>query len=155
MAHPKNEDTGILWILQASSGNGDDPIKGLLRHTIQQVLEEELTAFLNAEPYTRTEERRGYRNGYKPRTLKTRVGQLELMIPKDREGRFQTELFEKYQRNEKALVLAIAEMHVQKFLRGDTPYLPKEDPAICLQRDLFDIAIEAVKQDTMLVGIPL
>ena len=113
MAHPKKEDSGILEILQASSVNGDDPVKGLLRHTIQQVLEEELTAFLQAEPYTRTEERRGYRNGYKPRTLKTRVGQLELMIPKDREGRFQTELFEKYQRNEKALVLAVAEMYVQ------------------------------------------
>ena len=113
MAHPKKEDSGILEILQASSVNGDDPVKGLLRHTIQQVLEEELTAFLQAEPYTRTEGRRGYRNGYKPRTLKTRVGQLELLVPKDREGRFQTELFEKYQRNEKALVLAVAEMYVQ------------------------------------------
>ena len=113
MAHLKKEDIGKLGILQASSGNGDDPFKALLRHTIQQVLEEELTAFLNAEPYTRTEERRGYRNGYKPRTLKTRVGRLDLMVPKDREGRFQTELFEKYQRNEKALVLAIIEMYVQ------------------------------------------
>ncbi len=113
MAHLKKEDTGILGILQASSGNGDDPLKALLRHTIQQVLEEELTSFLKAEPYTRTESRRGYRNGYKPRTLNTRVGRLELMVPKDREGRFQTELFEKYQRNEKALVLAIIEMYVQ------------------------------------------
>ena len=113
MAHLKKEDTGILGILQESSGNGDDPLKALLRHTIQQVLEEELTAFLKAEPYTRTEERRGYRNGYKPRTLKTRVGRLDLMVPKDREGLFQTELFEKYQRNEKALVLAIIEMYVQ------------------------------------------
>ena len=113
MAHLKREDTDILGILQASSGNGDDPLKALLKHTIQQVFEEELTVFLNAEPYTRTEERRGYRNGYKPRTLKTRVGRLDLMVPKDREGRFQTELFEKYQRNEKALVLAIIEMYVQ------------------------------------------
>ena len=113
MAHLKMKDIGILGILQASSGNGDDPLKALLRHTIQQLLEEELTAFLNAEPYTRTAERRGYRNGYKPRTLKTRVGRLDLMVPKDREGLFQTELFEKYQRNEKALVLAIIEMYVQ------------------------------------------
>jgi len=113
MAHPGTEDIGLLEILQASSGNGGDPLKALLRHTIQQVLEEELTSFLNAEPYTRTEERRGYRNGYKPRTLKTRVGRLELMVPKDREGRFQTELFARYQRNEKALVLAIIEMYIQ------------------------------------------
>jgi transposase-like protein len=113
MAHLKKEDTGVLGILQASFGNGDDPLKVLLKHTIQQVLKEELTAFLNAEPYTRTDERRGYRNGYKPRTLKTRVGRLDLMVPKDREGLFQTELFEKYQRNEKALVLTIAEMYLQ------------------------------------------
>ena len=113
MTHPKEKDTGILGILQASSVNGDDPVKGVLRHTIQQLLEEELTAFLNAEPYDRTDERRGYRNGYKPRTLKTRVGSLELMVPKDREGRFQTALFEKYQRSEKALMLAIIEMYVQ------------------------------------------
>ena len=113
MTHLKKKDTGILGIPQASSGNGDDPIKALLRHTIHELLEEELTAFLNAEPYTRTAERRGYRNGYKPRTLNTRVGRLDLMVPKDREGRFQTELFEKYQRNEKALVLAIMEMYVQ------------------------------------------
>jgi len=113
MTHLKKKDTGILGVLQASSGNGDDPVRALLRHTIQELLEEELTAFLNAEPYTRTAERRGYRNGYKPRMLNTRVGRLDLMVPKDREGRFQTELFEKYQRNEKALVLAIIEMYVQ------------------------------------------
>ena len=49
-------------------------------------------------------QRRGWRNGYKPRTLKTRVGELELMVPKDRDGQFQTELFERYQRSEKAFV---------------------------------------------------
>ena len=113
MAHPVKEDTRLCEILQASSADGRDPIKEMLRRTIQQVLEEEMTAFLNAEPYMRTEERRGYRNGYKPRVLKTRVGRLELMAPKDREGRFQTELFEKYQRNEKALVLGLVEMYVQ------------------------------------------
>jgi len=53
MAHLKKEDTGMLGILQASSGNGDDPLKALLSHTIRQVLEEELTAFMKAEPYTR------------------------------------------------------------------------------------------------------
>lgn len=113
MAHPEKQNSRLVKILQACSGEGTDPLRGLLRHTIQQVLEEELTAFLNAEPYCRTEERCGYRNGYKPRVLKTRVGRLELMVPKDREGRFQTELFEKYQRSEKSLMLAIAEMYVQ------------------------------------------
>ena len=113
MAHLKKQDSSLVNVIQARSGSGNDPLRAILQHTIQQVLEEELTAFLNAEPYRRTEERRGYRNGYKPRVFKTRVGRLELMVPKDREGRFQTELFEKYQRSEKALVLAIAGMYVQ------------------------------------------
>ena len=112
MARPKEEDSTLVGVLQAQCVKGEEPFRALLRHTIQEVLEEEMTAFLNAEPYTRTEERRGYRNGYKPRTLLTRVGRLELMVPKDREGRFQTELFDKYQRSEKALLLAIAEMYV-------------------------------------------
>jgi transposase-like protein len=113
MAHPEVQDSRLVTLVQEASAQGTDPLRELLRHTIQQVLEEELTSFLNAEPYRRTDARRGYRNGYKPRVLKTRVGRLELQVPKDREGRFQTELFEKYQRNEKALVLAIAEMYVQ------------------------------------------
>jgi len=112
MARPKEEDSGLLGVLQGEMTKGDDPIRALMRRMVQELLEEEMTSHLNAEPYSRTEERRGYRNGYKPRTLMTRVGRLELMVPKDREGRFQTELFEKYQRSEKALVLAIAEMYV-------------------------------------------
>jgi len=112
MTH-RNQDIELVEILQATCADGDDPLRALLAHTLQRVLEEEITAFLNAETYERTDKRKGYRNGYKPRTLKTRVGRIELIVPKDREGRFQTELFEKYQRNEKALTLAIMEMYVQ------------------------------------------
>jgi putative transposase len=85
----------------------------VLEQLVQGILEEEMTAFLGAEPYQRAEGRQGYRNGHKPRTLVTRVGTLNLLVPQDREGRFQTELFQRYQRNEKALVLALAEMYVQ------------------------------------------
>ena len=113
MARPKEKDNTLIRMLQGESEKREDPIRTFLQHTIQEVLEEELKVYLNAEPYERTEGRRGYRNGYKPRMLKTRVGTLELMVPKDREGRFQTELFEKYQRSEKALLLAVAEMYVQ------------------------------------------
>ena len=113
MAHPEKQDSGLYEIFQASSEAGADPFQNLLRYLVQQLLEEELTAFLHAEPYDRTDQRKGYRNGYKPRTFKTRVGTLELLVPKDREGRFQTELFAKYQRNEKALVLALTEMYLQ------------------------------------------
>jgi len=112
MTHHEQNKTGMA-ILQGAISEGEDAIRLLLQHTIQRVLEEEITAYLEAGTYERTYKRNGYRNGYKPRTLKTRVGRLELMVPKDREGRFQTELFERYQRNEKALTLAIMEMYIQ------------------------------------------
>lgn len=107
------ENTEGLSVLQAAIRGGDDAIRLLLQHTVQRVLEEEIASYLEAGSYERTDKRKGYRNGYKPRTLKTRVGRLELMVPKDREGGFRTELFERYQRNEKALTLAIMEMYVQ------------------------------------------
>jgi putative transposase len=66
-----------------------------------------------AAPYERTDEHRGQRNGYKPRTLKSRVGTLNLLVPQDREGTFSTRLFARYQRNEKALVLALMEMYIE------------------------------------------
>jgi len=84
-----------------------------VERTVQQVLEAEMTSFLGAETYERNGERRGWRNGFKPRTLKTRVGELELMVPKDRDGQFQTELFERYQRSEKAFVAALLQMYVE------------------------------------------
>src|SRR3954468_17028134 len=93
----------------------DDPdfLRLIVERVIQEVLEAEMTAHLRAEPYERSPERRGYRNGYKPRQLNTRVGTLSLQIPQDRDGTFSTQLFARYQRNEKALVLALMEMYVE------------------------------------------
>jgi len=72
-----------------------------------------MTEVLAAEKGERTEGRLGYRSGYYQRALITRVGTLELRVPQDRAGRFSTELFERYQRSEKALVGTLAEMYVQ------------------------------------------
>ncbi len=93
----------------------DDPdfLRFIVERVIQEVLEAEMTAHLHAEPYERSTERRGYRNGYKPRQLNTRVGTLTLQVPQDRDGTFSTQLFARYQRNEKALVLALMEMYVE------------------------------------------
>jgi len=109
----QDETTAVLDVWQEAKDAGDDPIRVLLQGLLQRLLEEEMTAHLGAEPYERTQRRRGHRNGYKPRTLKTRVGRLEMMVPKDREGRFRTELFARYQRSEKALVLTLVEMYLQ------------------------------------------
>jgi putative transposase len=109
----RDDGKGLLAVWQEALEDGQDPLRGLLQHILQGLLEEEMTAFLGAQPHQRTDERRGYRNGYQPRALSTRVGRLELQVPRDREGRFRTELFERYQRSEKALVLALMEMYVQ------------------------------------------
>src|SRR5689334_23724325 len=72
-----------------------------------------MTEALGADKGERTAGRQGYRSGYYSRTLITRIGKLELRVPQDRAGRFSTELFERYQRSERALVAALAEMYVQ------------------------------------------
>jgi transposase-like protein len=88
-------------------------LRALVRTALQEVLEAEMTEALGAEKGERTAERQGYRSGYYGRTLITRIGKLELRVPQDRSGRFSTELFERYQRSERALVAALAEMYVQ------------------------------------------
>jgi transposase-like protein len=92
---------------------GGDVVRELFREVLQEVLEAEMTESLQARPGERTPERQGLRSGYYSRTLITRVGKLELRVPQDRNGRFSTQLFERYQRSEKALVSALAEMYVQ------------------------------------------
>ena len=77
---------------------------------MQQVLEAEMTSFLGAGNFERSGERRGWRNGFKPWVLEKRVGKLELLVPKDREGQFQTVLFERYRRSENALVLSMLQI---------------------------------------------
>lgn len=90
-----------------------DWLKGLVQEVVQQVLEAEMDETLGAEKGQRTEGRSGYRSGYYTRRLTTRVGTIELRVPQDRQGRFRTEVFERYQRSEKALVGALTEMYVQ------------------------------------------
>jgi putative transposase len=93
----------------------DDPdfLRQSVQRVLQQLLEAQITEHVGAAPYERTEHRKRHRNGYKQRTLNTRVGTLELLVPHDREGTFSTSLFARYQRNEKALVLSLMEMYIE------------------------------------------
>lgn len=90
-----------------------DFLKNIIRDFCNKVLEEEMKEHIGAKKYQRTESRTGHRNGYKPRTLKTRVGTLDLLVPQDRDGNFSTDLFGRYQRSEKALVLALMQMYIK------------------------------------------
>lgn len=80
---------------------------------MQDMLEQEFRRFIGADSYERTSERKGLRNGSYERVLKTRIGTIKLNVCRDRDGEFKTELFERYQRSEKALVLAIIEMYLK------------------------------------------
>ena len=111
MARPKIKRKGIDWkeLLVAEK----DLVKTAVQEIVQEILEAEMEEAVGARKGERTAERTGYRSGYYTRGLITRVGKLELRVPQDRAGRFSTEIFERYQRSEKALVSCLAEMYVQ------------------------------------------
>lgn len=90
-----------------------DFLKTLVTKLIQDVLEAEMDEALQAAKSERNDSRLGYRSGYYGRSLITRVGKFELRVPQDRQGRFSTVVFERYQRSEKALVATLAEMYIQ------------------------------------------
>ena len=96
------DDEKIQQLLQ-----GDRGMAVLLEPILNQILQAEMTEHLKAKPGEQTDDRRGYRNGTYERKLTTRVGTIELEVPRDREGTFQTALFQRYQRSEKALVLTL------------------------------------------------
>lgn len=93
----------------------DDPhfMKELVEKSLQKILNAQFENHIGASKYERTEQRQGYRNGAYERQLRTRVGSILLRVCRDREGRFQPQLFARYQRNEKALILAIVEMYLK------------------------------------------
>ncbi len=102
-----------LLDLKALFSEEKDGLKDILREVMQEVLEQEMTDTLGASKGERSLGRLGYRSGYYEHSLIARVGKLELRVPQDRQGHFSTQLFERYQRSEKALVSALAEMYVQ------------------------------------------
>jgi len=111
MANRKVTPARLDW--KAVLTSDADGFRALLQTVVQEVLEAEMTETLQAEKNERTANRLGHRSGSYDRKLVTRIGVLELRVPQDRAGRFSTELFERYQRSEKALVAALAEMYVQ------------------------------------------
>ena len=100
-------------MLQQLLSENEEFMKPLIQSVVQEVLEAQMSAALGADKGERTAERLGYRSGSYTRWLITRVGRIELRVPQDRQGRFSTEVFERYQRSEKALVSSIIEMYVQ------------------------------------------
>ncbi|HEX7380588.1 MAG TPA: IS256 family transposase, partial [Nevskiaceae bacterium] len=90
-----------------------DGLAKLVEAILNQILEAQVAETLHTLPYERSEERQGYRNGHRARTLYTRVGPVTLQVPQTRDGGFSTEIFHRYQRSEQAFVLALMEMVVK------------------------------------------
>ncbi len=91
----------------------DDGIKKLLTWFLNLVMQLEAIQQADAEPYQRIDSRKAHRNGYKERSLKTRVGELRLKKPQFREISFETKVFDRYSRVEKALINAVVESYLQ------------------------------------------
>lgn len=109
----KVEDRTVVKLAKEALFADREGLKDLFRGVLQEVLEAEMTEAVGAEKSERTEGRLAYRSGYYTRGLVTRLGRIELRVPQDRQGRFSTDLFERYQRSDKALLAALAEMYVQ------------------------------------------
>jgi transposase-like protein len=100
-------------LLEQIVEQGFEFIPELLRVTMNTAMQIERQKFLGVGPYERSQERQAHANGYKPKTVKTRVGNITYDIPQVREGGFYPEALEKGQRSERALILTLAEMYIQ------------------------------------------
>ena len=92
---------------------GLEAVPELMRVLINNVMQVERSKYLQAGEYERTEERKGHANGYKPKTVRTRMGEITFAVPQVREGGFYPSALEKGLRSERALVATLAEMYVQ------------------------------------------
>jgi len=92
---------------------GLEAVPELLRVLINNAMQAERSKYLQADDYERTEDRTGHANGYKPKTVKTRMGEITFSVPQVREGGFYPAALEKGLRSERALVITLAEMYIQ------------------------------------------
>ncbi len=100
-------------VLEQITRDGFAALPDLFRIVLNTAMEAERRQYLNADRYERTRERRGYANGFKPKTVQTRVGAITVDVPQTRDGGFYPSALERGQRSERALTLAFAEMYVQ------------------------------------------
>lgn len=99
--------------LQAILQNGFEGILPTMALLLNEAMKIERSNYLGAQPHQRTSEREGYANGYKPRTIKSRMGELELQIPQTRNSGFYPSSLEFGMRSERALTVAMMEMYIQ------------------------------------------
>ena len=112
MTH-QNNYTFSSNLIEDLMGQGLDGVPELLRVFLNAAMQVEREKYLQAGSYERTEDRKGYANGYKPKTMKTRVGEITFAVPQVRDGGYYPTVLEKGLRSERALTMTLAEMYVQ------------------------------------------
>ena len=105
--------------VQALAEEGFDGMAQVMQLVLNECMKIERQQALGVGPYQRGEERKGQANGFKPKTVKTRVGPLELAVPQVRGMSFYPSSLERGTRSERALRLALAEMYVQGVSAGE------------------------------------
>ena len=108
-----DQSNAIDEVVHLLAEHGFDGMAQAIQTLFNEAMKVERAAVLGAEPYQRCEARRGYANGFKPKTVASRLGKLELQIPQTRGVEFYPAVLEKGERSERALKLALAEMYVQ------------------------------------------
>ena len=106
-------DNNLQGAIELIAENGFDGMAEAVSLLVNEAMHVERNRHLQAKPYERTDERQGYANGYKNKTLKSRLGKLDLLVPQVCDGDFYPSVLEKGLRSERALKLAVAEMYVQ------------------------------------------
>ena len=109
----QNDFTLPEEIVEQIAANGMDYLPELIRTMINTAMQIERQRYLKAGLYERSEDRQGHANGYKDKTVRTRVGEITFAVPQVREGGFYPEALEKGLRSERALTLTLAEMYIQ------------------------------------------
>ncbi len=109
----QNDCTLPAELLEEIALNGVEHIPALIQIMVNEAMRHEREHYLDAHEYERTKARKGYANGYKPKTVTTRVGKIKFEIPQTRDGDFYPESLEKGLRSERALTMTLAEMYVQ------------------------------------------
>jgi len=109
----QNQSTDLNEAVQLLANNGFEGMAGAVQILLNEAMKLERTDYIGAEPYERTDQRRSYANGFKSKTVNSRLGKLDLQVPQTRDSDFYPSALERGERSERALKLAVAEMYVQ------------------------------------------
>jgi putative transposase len=99
------QSTDLQNAVQLLADNGFEGMADAIQILFNEAMKIERTQYIGAEPYQRTDQRRSYANGFKPKTVNSRMGKLELKVPQTRDGDFYPSALERGERSERALKL--------------------------------------------------